>query len=301
MAMKTDWIRGCGTALVTPFKKDGLIDDACFKKLVERQIRGGVKILVPCGTTGESATMSEEERLHVIEMTVAVAKKRGAFVVAGTGTNNTAATADFTWRAWQLGIDGALVVAPFYNKPTQEGMFAHFSAVACAVPTLPVMLYNVPGRTSSNISAATTLRLAAAHENIVATKEASGNFSQIMEILRDRPKGFRVFSGDDAATLPFLALGADGLVSVCANEIPRETSSMVEAGLAGDFKKALKIHNKILALMEANFIESSPAPCKFVMREMGLLEETLRLPLVPITEPTRKTLRGIIKELGLKK
>jgi 4-hydroxy-tetrahydrodipicolinate synthase len=295
--MKTDWIRGCGTALVTPFKKDGSIDDACFKKLVERQIRGGVKILVPCGTTGESATMSEDERLHVIAMTVEVARKRGARVIAGTGSNNTAATVDFTKAAKTLGIDAALVVAPFYNKPTQEGMLAHFSAIAKAVPGLPIMMYNVPGRTASNISAATTVKLANAHENIVATKEASGNFSQIMEILRDRPKGFRVFSGDDAATLPFLSLGADGLVSVCSNEIPRETSSMVEAGLAGDFKKALRIHNKILALMEANFIESSPAPCKFVMREMGLLEENLRLPLVPVTDPTQKVLRAVMKEL----
>jgi 4-hydroxy-tetrahydrodipicolinate synthase len=294
--MKTDWIRGCGTALVTPFKKDGSIDDACFKKLVERQIKGGVKLLIPCGTTGESATMTEDERLHVIAMTVEVARKRGgAYVIAGTGSNNTAATVDFTRQVKTLGVDGALVVAPFYNKPTQEGMIAHYSAVASAVPDLPIMMYNVPGRTASNISAATTVTLANMNENIVATKEASGNFSQISEILRDRPKGFRVLSGDDAATLPFLSLGADGLVSVCSNEVPRETSSMVEAGLAGDFKRALKIHNRILALMEANFIESSPAPCKFVMSEMGLLEENLRLPLVPVTESTREKLRDVLK------
>ncbi len=295
--MKTDWIRGCGTALVTPFKKDGSIDEGCFKKLVERQIRGGVKILIPCGTTGESVTMSEDERLRVIEMTVEVARKKGGHVIAGTGGNNTAATVQFTRRANELGIDGALVVAPFYNKPTQEGMFAHFSAVAEAVPDLPIMLYNVPGRTASNISADTTLRLAAANENIVATKEASGNFSQIMEILRGRPKYFKVFSGDDATTLPFISLGADGLVSVCANEIPKETSAMVETAMAGDYKRAQKIHYRILALMEANFIESSPAPCKFVMKEMGLLEENLRLPLVPVTEPTRKILRDILAEL----
>ena len=306
MTIKINWMRGCATALVTPFKKDGSIDDACFKKLVERQIKGGVKILVPCGTTGESATMSEEERLHVIEMTVAVARKLRGYVIAGTGTNNTAATVDFTWRAWQLGIDAALVVAPFYNKPTQEGMFAHFSAVAKAVPDLPIMLYNVPGRTSSNISASTTLKLAAARENIVATKEASGNFSQIMEILRGRLndiklQNFKVFSGDDATTLPFISLGADGLVSVCANEIPKETSSMVEAALKGDYRLARKIHYRILALMEANFIESSPAPCKFVMKEMGLLEEILRLPLVPVTDPTKKILREVMRGLGVKK
>lgn len=297
MTTKIDWLRGCATALVTPFKTDGSIDDACFKKLVARQIKGGVKILVPCGTTGESVTMTEDERLHVIAITVEVAKKLGAHVIAGTGSNNTAATVDFTKQAKTMGADAALVVAPFYNKPTQEGMFAHFSAVAEAVPDLPIMLYNVPGRTASNISAATTLRLAAAHENIVATKEASGNFSQIMEILRDRPKNFRVFSGDDATTLPFISLGADGLVSVVSNEIPKDASSMVEAALAGDQKRALKIHNKILAMMEANFIESSPAPCKFVMKEMGLLEETLRLPLVPVTEPTREILRSVMKDM----
>jgi 4-hydroxy-tetrahydrodipicolinate synthase len=299
MTIKINWMRGCATALVTPFKKDGAIDDACFKKLAERQIRGGVKILIPCGTTGESVTMSEEERLHVIRLTVAAAGKKGGYVIAGTGSNNTAAAVEFTRKASELGVDGALVVAPFYNKPTQEGMFAHFSAVAAAVPGLPVMLYNVPGRTASNISAETTLRLAAAHENIVATKEASGNFSQIMEILHKRPKNFKVFSGDDASTLPFISLGADGLVSVCANEIPKETSAMVETALAGDYKRAQKIHYRILALMEANFIESSPAPCKFVLKEMGLLEENLRLPLVPVTAATREKLLEVITTLQI--
>ncbi len=295
--MKIDWMRGCATALVTPFRKDGSIDDVCFQRLCERQIKGGVKILVPCGTTGESVTMDEAERLHVIRMTVEVAKKHKAHVIAGTGSNNTAATIDFTRKAREAGADAALVVAPYYNKPTQEGMFAHFSEIAKSVKSFPIMLYNVPSRTSSNISAETTLRLATKHENIVSTKEASGDYSQVMHILKNRPKYFNVFSGDDSSTLPLISLGADGLVSVCANEIPKETSKMVGHALNGSFHFARKIHYKILPLMEANFIESSPAPCKFVMKEMGLLEENLRLPLVPVTEPTRKRLREVMAEI----
>jgi 4-hydroxy-tetrahydrodipicolinate synthase len=295
MTTKLDWIRGCGTALITPFHADGSVDDACFKKLVERQIKGGVKIMIPCGTTGESVTMSEAERLHVIRMTVEVAHKLKAKVIAGTGSNNTAATIDFTRKAREAGADGALVVAPYYNKPTQEGMFAHFSEIAKSVKGFPIMLYNVPSRTSSNISAETTLKLAEKYENIVATKEASGNYSQVMAIIKDRPKNFKVFSGDDSSSLPLIALGADGLVSVCANEIPKETSKMIEHALNGSFHFARKIHYRILPLMEGNFVESSPAPCKFVMKEMGLCEENLRLPLVPVTEQTRKKLREIIK------
>ena len=294
--MKIDWLRGCGTALVTPFHKDGSIDDDCFRKLVERQIKNGVKILIPCGTTGEAVTMSDEEKIHVIRMTIEVAHKLGGKVIAGTGSNNTAATIDFTRKARELGADAALVVAPYYNKPTQEGLFAHFSEIAKSVKKFPLMLYNVPGRTCSDISSDTTLRLAEAFENIAATKEASGNFSQIMEIIAKRPKNFAVFSGDDATTLPLISVGADGLVSVCSNEIPNETSKMVEKALDGAWTSARKIHYKILPLMEANFIEASPAPCKFVMKEMNLLEENLRLPLVPVTEPTRKKLREILKD-----
>src|SRR6188472_4093839 len=204
MTIKLDWMRGCATALVTPFRRDGSVDNECFKKLVERQIKNGVKLLVPCGTTGESVTMSEAERLNVIRLTVEVAKKHNARVIAGTGSNNTAATIDFTRKAREAGADAALVVAPYYNKPTQEGMLAHFSEVARSVKGFPIMLYNVPSRTSSNVSAETTLKLAEKHENIVATKEASGNFSQVMEIMRERPRNFRVFSGDDATALPFI-------------------------------------------------------------------------------------------------
>ncbi|MEZ5345744.1 MAG: 4-hydroxy-tetrahydrodipicolinate synthase [Pyrinomonadaceae bacterium] len=295
MTKRVNWLKGCATALVTPFRKDGSIDDDCFKMLVERQINNGVKILVPCGTTGESVTMNTDERLHVIKMTIDAAKGTQAKVIAGTGSNNTAATIDFTREARRIGADAALVVGPYYNKPTQEGYFAHFREIANSVKDLPIMMYNVPGRTASNISAETQLRIAESCPNVVATKEASGNFSQIMKILQKRPKNFRVFSGDDAITIPLISVGADGLVSVCSNEIPKETSAMVEAALTGAYTKARRIHGKILELMEANFIEANPAPCKFVMKEMGLLEENLRLPLTSVTKETRKILKGILE------
>lgn len=295
--MKSDWMRGTATALVTPFMKDGSIDSECFEKLVERQIKGGIKLLVPCGTTGESATMTTDERLSIIRLTVAVAHKRGARVIAGTGSNNTAATIDFTRRARELGADAALIVAPYYNKPTQEGLYAHFAEIARSVKGFPIMLYNVPSRTCSNISAATTLRLAESFDNIVAVKEASGSFAQIMEIIAGRPRNFKVFSGDDATTLPLISIGADGLVSVVSNEFPSETSRMVERALEGAWTSARKLHYRLLPLMEANFLETSPAPCKFVMKELGLLEEILRLPLVPVSEPTRKALRSILQKI----
>lgn len=297
MTSRIDWLSGTATALVTPFKKDGSVDDECFAKLLERQIKGGVKLLVPCGTTGESATMSEIERLHVIKLAVTVAKKMRAKVIAGTGSNSTAATIEFTRKAREAGADAALIVAPYYNKPTQEGMFAHYAEIAKSVKGFPIMLYNVPSRTASNISAETTIKLAEKFDNIVATKEASGNFSQVMEIIARRPKNFKVFSGDDSSTLPLIALGADGLVSVVSNELPKETSKMVEHALNGSFHFARKIHYKILPLMEANFIEASPAPCKFVMKEMGLLDENLRLPLVQVTKESRVKLTQILADI----
>ena len=299
MTTKIDWMRGCATALLTPFRKDGSVDGERFTSLVERQIKNGMKLLVACGTTGENVTMSEIERLDVIRLTAVTAKGSKARVIAGTGSNNTAATVDFTRRAREAGADAALIVAPYYNKPTQDGMFAHFAEVAKSVKGFPIMLYNVPSRTSSNISAETTLKLAAKFDNIVATKEASGNYSQVMEIIRRRPRNFKVFSGDDASAVPLIALGADGLVSVCSNEIPKETVKMVDHAINGSFHFARRIHYKILPLMEANFVESSPAPCKYVMKEMGLLDENLRLPLVPVTAESRSLLRSIMKELKI--
>ena len=297
MTMRVDWLRGCATALVTPFAAGGAIDERRLRNLIEYQIEGGIKILIPCGTTGESATMSEEEDCRVIKITVEAARGR-ARVIAGTGSNSTAAAIEYSRAARDLGVDGVLVVAPYYNKPTQDGMFAHFSAVAKAVETLPVVLYNVPGRTSSNLTAETVLALTAASENIVAIKEASGNFSQIMAILKDRPDGFRVFSGDDAVTLPLIALGADGLVSVASNEVPDFMSKMVEAALQGDWQQARELHFRLLPLMEGNFIESSPGPVKAALAIMGLIDENLRLPLVPVQDSTRKRMREILGELG---
>jgi 4-hydroxy-tetrahydrodipicolinate synthase len=298
MTMKIDWMRGCATALVTPFKADGAIDEERLRALVDRQIKGGVRLLVPCGTTGESATMTEAEDQRVIAITIEVAHGR-ARVIAGTGSNSTAAAIEYSQRARELGADAVLQVAPWYNKPTQEGLYAHFRAVAESIPETPVMLYNVPGRTSSNIAAPTVLRLARDCENIVAVKEASGNLTQIMEILRERPANFCVLSGDDAVTLPLIALGAEGIVSVASNEIPDLMSRMTELALAGNWTEARALHYRILPLMEINFIESSPGPVKAAMAMMGLLEENFRLPLVPIQEKSRMQIREVIAELGL--
>jgi 4-hydroxy-tetrahydrodipicolinate synthase len=298
MTMQLDWMRGCATALVTPFKSNGSIDEARMRALVDRQINGGVKLLVPCGTTGESATMTEEEDARVIAMTIDVARGR-AKVIAGAGSNSTAAAIEYSQRARDLGADALLQVAPWYNKPTQEGLYAHFRAIAEAVPDVPIMLYNVPGRTSSNIAAQTTVRLARDCENIVAVKEASGNLSQIMEILHERPAGFSVLSGDDAVTLPLIALGAEGIVSVASNEVPDLMSQMTNLALAGKWDEARVLHYRLLPLLEINFIESSPGPVKAAMALMGLLDENFRLPLVPITEKSRTKIREVINDLGL--
>src|SRR2546423_14414832 len=297
MAMQLTWMRGCATALVTPFKVDGSIDEGHMRALVDRQINNGVRLLVPCGTTGESATMTEEEDARVIGMTIEVARGR-AKVIAGAGSNSTASAIEYSKRARDLGADAVLQVAPWYNKPTQEGLYAHFRAIAEAVPEMPIMLYNVPGRTSSNIAAQTTLRLARDCENIVAVKEASGNLTQIMEILRERPENFSVLSGDDAVTLPLIALGAEGIVSVASNEIPDLMSRMTSFALEGRWDDARELHYRILPLMEVNFIESSPGPVKAAMAMMGLLEGNFRLPLVPVTESSRAKIRKVLSELG---
>jgi 4-hydroxy-tetrahydrodipicolinate synthase len=300
MTLQTNWLRGCATALVTPFKSDGAVDENCLRDLVEYQIAAGVRLLVPCGTTGESATMTEEEDQLVIRTTVEATRGR-AKVIAGTGSNSTAAVIEASKRARELGTDAVLVVAPYYNKPTQEGLYQHFGAIADAVSGLPIVIYNVPGRTSSNISSETALRLARDFENIVAVKEASGNLSQIMEILRDRPEGFKVLSGDDSLTLAIIALGGDGLISVASNEAPELLSRFVNLALDGNWDEARALHYRLLSLMEVNFIESSPGPVKAAMAMMGLLEENFRLPLVPIQDKSRARVREVLEELGLLK
>ena len=299
MTLRVEWMRGCATALVTPFGSNGEVDEARVRSLAERQVEGGVRVLVPCGTTGESVTMSEEEDQLVIRGAVEVARARGAHVIAGASSNSTAMAVRYSQAARDAGADAILSVAPYYNKPTQDGLYAHFRAIAEAIAPLPVVLYNVPGRTSSNIAAPTVLRLAREVENIVAVKEASGNLGQIMEILRGRPENFRVLSGDDAMTLAMLALGADGLVSVASNEAPAEMSRMVEAALEGSWDEARELHYKLLPLMDVNFVETSPGPVKAAMKMMGLLEEELRLPLVPVGEKTRERVREVLVEVGL--
>jgi 4-hydroxy-tetrahydrodipicolinate synthase len=293
-----EWLRGCATALVTPFTATGAVDDVRFRALVERQIAGGVRVLVPCGTTGESATLSSAEQAALIATTIAVARGR-ARVLAGVGSNATAQTVERAIAARAAGADGVLVVAPYYNKPTQAGLTAHYRAVAEAVPELPVVLYNVPGRTASNIAATTVLALARDVPNIVAVKEASGDLAQIMAILRGRPAGFLVLSGDDAVTLPLIALGADGLVSVASNEVPDLMVALTNAALGGDWAKARELHYRLLPLMEGNFLESNPGPAKAALAALGLLEEHFRLPLVPVQDATRARMRAILGDLGL--
>jgi len=298
MTQYIPWLRGCGTALVTPFTATGAVDEKRFRALVERQIAAGVRLLVPCGTTGEAATMTAAEHERLIALTVETARGR-AKVLAGAGSNATAATIDRARAARAAGADALLLVAPYYNKPSQAGLAAHFRAVAHALGDRPVVLYNVPGRTASNIAATTTLALAREVENIVGVKEASGDLAQIMAILRDRPAGFRVLSGDDAVTLPLIALGADGIVSVVSNETPDLMANLTESALRGEWETARELHYRLLPLMEANFLESNPGPVKAALAAMGLLEEHFRLPLVPVQEQTRARVRAVLGPLGL--
>lgn len=299
--MKPDlpWLRGCATALVTPFRgADAGIDEAALRKLVDHQIDNGVKLLVPCGTTGETATTSEAEDRRIMQVVIEQARGR-AKIIAGTGSNSTQSAIDYTRSAKKLGADAVLVVAPYYNKPTQAGLIAHFRAVAEAAEGMPVVLYNVPGRTGVNMTAATTLELARHVPNVAAVKEASGDLAQIMAILRARPEGFRVFSGDDAITFAVMAMGGEGVVSVAGNEAPRLMSDLCNLCLAGKWDDARRLHFRLLPLMEANFIESSPGPVKAALALMGLIEDRLRLPLVPVQESTRQRLAQVLGELEL--
>ena len=291
------FFRGTGTALVTPFKDDGSVDTNSLKKLVKYQVVNGVDAVIPAGTTGESATLSDKEQAQVIE-TVASAAGGKIRIIAGAGSNSTVKAIALAKHALECGADGILSVGPYYNKPTQEGFFRHYASIAEAVDA-PLIVYNVPGRTGSNIEAATVLRIAEEIPNIAGIKEASGNFVQIMEILRSRPDHFGVWSGDDALTLPMLALGADGVISVVANEAPKLFSRMVNLCLKGNFSHAREIHNRLLPLMNINFVESSPIPVKAALAMMGLISERYRLPLVPLGDKHRPVLEKILEQLGL--
>jgi len=287
--------QGTGTALVTPFKKDGSIDEPALRRLVDLQVRGGIDMLFPCGTTGEGATLEPEEADRVLSIVMQETRGR-ALVILGAGSNSTSKAVYGAERARRLGADGVLSVGPYYNKPTQAGFFEHFKAVAEA--GCPVIVYNVPSRTGSNIEAATMLRIAQI-PNIVGTKEASGNLVQMMEIIRNRPPDFCVLSGDDALALPLIAVGGDGLVSVVSNEAPALVSALVNLALEGDMKRARDIQYRLLPLMNANFVESNPIPVKAVLSMMGLIEENYRLPMVPLSPQHRAPLQKIAEDLGL--
>src|ERR1700759_584514 len=290
-------LHGCGTALVTPFKSDGSIDEPALQSLVQWQVESGIHFLVPCGTTGETPTLTREEWLRVIDITIEGVAGRGP-VVAGATSNCTAAAIDLAKTvAARKGVDAILSASPYYNKPTQEGQYQHFKAIAEAVDK-PIMLYSVQGRTAANIEPATLGRLAKI-PNIIAVKEASGNIGQIAEVFNYVPESFLVFSGDDAVPLPVIALGGVGIVSVCSNEIPKEMSQLAAAALNNDWDNARRLQRQFLRLMQANFLESNPMPVKAVLAMMGRIQEVLRLPMLPVKPETRSKLEKLATELGL--
>lgn len=287
---------GCGTALVTPFRRDLSLDEQALRRLLRRQIEAGIDFLVPCGTTGESPTLSHEEQVRVVEITVEEAAGKIP-VVAGAGGNNTAHVIEMARAFAGGGANGILSVAPYYNKPTQEGLYQHYKALAEAVP-LPIILYNIPGRTGVNIEPSTLARLAQI-ENIVGVKEASGNISQMATVLAAVPKDFTVLSGDDAITLPLMALGGRGVISVASNEIPAEMARIAKLANANDFAAARDLHNLWFPLMEVNFVETNPIPVKSALALMGLCEPVFRLPLVPPKPDNLAKIRGALESTGL--
>src|SRR6202140_2973486 len=287
---------GTGTALVTPFRPDGSLDEPALRRLVLRQIEAGVDFLVPCGTTGESPTLTHEEHLRVVKITVELAKGKVP-VLGGAGGYNTAEVISLARELAALGADGILSVTPYYNKPTQEGLFQHYRAIAEAV-RIPIILYSVQGRTGVNIEPATVKRLAEI-ENIVGIKEASGNISQMAAILNAVPEDFIVLSGDDAIALPLIALGGRGVISVVSNEIPRDMARLTRLARDGDFPAARQIHRRVHPLMEINFVESNPIPVKAAMAQMGLLEAVWRLPLVPPKAEKKEGICRVLASLGL--
>jgi 4-hydroxy-tetrahydrodipicolinate synthase len=293
---ESNMFTGTGTALVTPFRSDGTLDEPALRMLVKRQIDAGIDFLVPCGTTGESPTLTNGEHLRVVEITLEVAKGRVP-VLAGAGGYNTAEVVAMAREIAAMGASGILSVTPYYNKPTQEGLYQHFKTIAEAV-SIPVILYSVQGRTGVNIEPATVKRLAAV-ENIVGIKEASGNMGQMGTILNCVPEDFIVLSGDDALALPLIALGGRGVISVVSNEIPAEMTRLVHLALNGDYEGAREIHRRFHSLMEINFVESNPIPVKAAMAEMGLLKAVWRLPLVAPKAENLARIRAVLESLKL--
>ena len=287
---------GCGTALVTPFRKDLSLDEETLRRLVRRQIAAGINFLVPCGTTGESPTLSHGEHLRVVAITLEEAKGKVP-VLAGAGGYDTRTVIEMAREAERMGANGILSVTPYYNKPTQEGLYHHFKAIASSI-SLPIILYNVPPRTNVNIDPATVRRLSEI-ENIIGVKEASGNISQITQVIQQVPEEFLVLSGDDALTLPLAAMGGRGIISVASNEIPAEMTRLAQLCLAGNFAEARAMQRKWLPLLEVNFIETNPTPVKAAMAEMGLLESVFRLPLVPPKTENLAKIRAVLESLAL--
>ena len=303
MKKNAEKFRGVGVALVTPFKSDSSLDEAAFERLIDFQIEEGTNFLVPCGTTGENPALTHGEHRRVVEIAARRANGRVP-VLAGAGSNSTQKAIELAELAIDLGADGVLTITPYYNKPTPDGLRRHFGMQAEAIEKkrsgFPMIMYNVPGRTGVNMAAATTLQVAREIPNVIGVKEASGNMEQILSILRDRSEGFLVLSGDDAWTLPMVAAGGDGIISVAANEIPRLMSEMTAAALSGDFERARSVHNRILPLMTGNFIESNPIPVKAAMKMLGIIpNDAVRSPLAPIGDANRKKLETILRECGL--
>jgi 4-hydroxy-tetrahydrodipicolinate synthase len=287
---------GCGTALVTPFRRDLSLDEETLRRLVRRQIDAGINFLVPCGTTGESPTLRRAEHRRVVEIVVEEAQGKVP-VLAGAGGYNTDEVIDLALELEALGADGILSVTPYYNKPTQEGLFQHYRAIAAAV-RLPIVVYSVQGRTGVNVEPGTLARLAAI-SNIVGVKEASGNIGQMANVLHQVPADFHVLSGDDAITIPLIALGGRGIVSVASNEIPGPMTQLAQACLRGDFETARQIQARYLPLMNVNFVESNPIPVKAAMGLMGLLEPVYRLPMCPPSAASLATIEKVLESVGL--
>jgi 4-hydroxy-tetrahydrodipicolinate synthase len=287
---------GVGTALITPFTSSGELDEAAVRRLAKRQVDAGVHFLVPCGTTGETPTLNERERRRVVELVVEEAEGR-ALVLAGAGGYDTREVRHAAREMQDAGAQGLLSVTPYYNNPTPEGLYQHFKAIADNT-SLPIIVYNVPGRTGCNVDPATLARLATI-PNIVGVKEASGNITQMAEVCRSVPADFIVLSGDDAITVPLMAIGGRGIISVASNEVPAEMAQMVEAAERGDFATARRWHQKLLPLMQVNFVESNPGPVKFAMAAMGLCEQTYRLPMVPPRPAAQEKILDALREFGL--
>ena len=287
---------GCGTALVTPFRSDLSLDEEAFTGLVRRQLESGIHFLVPCGTTGENPTLDKQERLRVVEITLEEAKGKVP-ILAGAGGYNTSEVVELARELEAMEVDGLLSVTPYYNKPTPEGLYEHYKAIAAAT-RLPIVLYNVPSRTGTNITPSTLARLASI-DNIVGVKEASGDIGQMAAVFQQVPKTFSVLSGDDSVTLPLMALGGGGVISVASNEIPAEMSALCDACLKGEFATAREIHRRYHALMEINFVESNPGPVKAALSMMGLIQPYYRLPMAPPRPDSQAKISAVLGELAL--